>query len=52
MRVEVEGGEEDRERFLNTEKAVERPFTMELNNGLVGNYALIRNDVLAGIVAF
>jgi hypothetical protein len=49
--VEIKGREEDREGFLNAEKAIEGPFAVKLNDGLVGDYALISNDVLTGVVA-
>lgn len=50
--VEIPEGEEHRKRLLHPEEAVEWPFAVELDNGLVGGDSLGGYNVLAGIVAF
>jgi hypothetical protein len=49
---EVEKGEENGERLLHAQEAVEGPFTMKLYDWLRGSYALVGDNVLASIVAF
>lgn len=52
----VKEREEDREGLLHAEEAVEGPFPVELQHGAavgrVACEALVRHDVLAGVVAF
>ena len=52
MRPEVAEGEEHAEGLLHAHEAVEGPFSVELVHGLVGEDALVRDDVLACVVAF
>lgn len=52
VRPEVSEGEEHAEGLLHTQEAVERPFSVELVHWLVGEDALVRDDVLACVVAF
>ena len=56
VREEVEEGEEDGGRLLHAQEAVERPFAVELEDGLkVGGFAgeaAGGGYVLAGVVAF
>jgi hypothetical protein len=49
---EVEKGKEYGERFLHSQKAVERPFPVELDYFLVCCDASIGDDVLTSIIAF
>ena len=49
---EVSEGEEDAEGLLHAEEAAERPFAVELDDGFRGGDALVRDDVLARVVAF
>lgn len=56
MRREIEEGEEHRKGLLHPQHSAEGPLTMELNHraqhwGIPRN-SFIRNDMLAGIVAF
>lgn len=52
MREEVCEGEDDRAGFLHAQDTHERPFAVELEDGLRGIDALGGDDVLAGVVAF
>ena len=56
VRKIIEQGEEDGERFLDAEEAVEGPFAVELVDrieiGMVPRQSRVCYDVLAGIVAF
>ncbi len=56
VREEVEEGEEDGEWFLDAEKAVEWPFSMELDDGIehrwVARQAPVGDDLLTCVVAF
>jgi hypothetical protein len=56
MSEEVEEGEEDRGWLLYAEKAPERPFPVELHDGVevrrVAGEALVGDDVLADVIAF
>lgn len=56
VREEVKEGEKDGRRLLHAQKAVERPFAMELKDRLkvwrIAREALVRYDVLAEIIAF
>jgi hypothetical protein len=49
---EVEEREEDGERLLHAEEAVERPFPVELDDSYTSRDALVGDYVLAGVVAF
>ena len=49
---EVKEGEEHGEWLLHAQKAVERPFSVELDDGLKFGDPVVGYDVLAGIVAF
>jgi hypothetical protein len=49
---EVEEREEDGEGLLHAQEAVEGPFAVELHDWFSGGDALVRDYVLAGVVAF
>lgn len=56
VRKEVEEGEENGEWFLDPKKAVERPFSMKLNDRIkhrwLARQAPLRDDLLACVIAF
>lgn len=52
MHEEIDEGEEDGEGLLHAEESVERPFSVELKDGLRVGDTLIGDYVLAGVVAF
>lgn len=52
MREEIEEREEDAERLLHAEEAIEGPFPVELDDLLVCGDPDVGYDVLAGVVAF
>lgn len=52
MRKEVEEGEQNREGFLDTPEALERPFAVKLHHIITTGKAGLGYYMLAGVVAF
>jgi hypothetical protein len=49
---EIAEGPKDAEGFLHAEEAIEGPFPVELDDGLVMGDTVLGYDVLAGVIAF
>jgi hypothetical protein len=55
MSEPIQKREQNREGFLDAQKAIKRPFAMELHHrldhGRISRHALVGDDMLTGIIA-